>query len=370
VTPAPRHLDAPPPATAFDPASVNEADVSDKPAYVRRLPYTPNRIGGGRFRVTQQRTLLAVDEAVGHILDELERTGRLDNTIVVYTSDNGVQWGEHRLEDWRKGVPYDGSIRVPLVVRYDGIAKAGLIDTHLVANLDLAPTFAALGRARFRAEGRSFVPLLGGEATTAWRHTILLESLDVKKGFDTPSFCGVRSERRLYAIYGTNEEELYDLESDPLELENRAKDPAFADERDAFRTTIRRRCFPLPPGFEPRSLCTQVGTLADETLIATSGDDYICTRGGRDLVVGGAGADTVSAGARNLDALHRATFERLTFGPTGSFVMAGTGNDRVFARNGRADRVRCGPGRDWVIADDLDRVAADCERRWFPSRRR
>ena len=126
------------------PPSFNEPDVSDKPAHVQAMiPLGPDRTAhDDALRINQYRTLQAVDRAVGRLLRALEDTGRLDDALVIFTSDNGLLWGEHR---WvKKEVPYEEAIRVPLVVRADGIVgEAPRTDGHLVANIDLAPTIAA-----------------------------------------------------------------------------------------------------------------------------------------------------------------------------------------------------------------------------------
>ncbi|HET9250136.1 MAG TPA: sulfatase, partial [Actinomycetota bacterium] len=101
------------------PPSFDEADVSDKPAWVRDLPplTTAQEASIDAFRRDQYRSLLGVDRALGRVLDALERTGRLENTLIVFTSDNGIMHGEHR---WtKKEAPYEESIRVPLVMRWD-----------------------------------------------------------------------------------------------------------------------------------------------------------------------------------------------------------------------------------------------------------
>ena len=124
------------------PASYDEADVSDKPAYVRSNgPLSDStKATIERFRRDQYRALMSVDRAVSQILDALTDTGRLSNTLIVFTSDNGMLWGEHRWSS--KVVPYEESIRVPFVIRDDALITSPRRDGHLVLNIDLAPTFA------------------------------------------------------------------------------------------------------------------------------------------------------------------------------------------------------------------------------------
>ena len=104
------------------------------------------------FHRRQLQTLLAVDDGVKALLGELRRRRILRDTIVVFMSDNGYSWGAHRIEG--KGVPYEESIRVPLVIRYDRLFRGSRIETRTALNIDLAPTFAAAARAKRGAGGR------------------------------------------------------------------------------------------------------------------------------------------------------------------------------------------------------------------------
>ncbi len=207
------------------PPSYNEQDVSDKPEWVRRLPVltAQRQAQGDEFRRNQLRALQAVDRAIGQIVEVLRRTGRLDNSVIVFTADNGLSWGEHRWLD-RKGVAYDEAIRVPLVVRGPGI-PAGRTDPRLVQNIDIAPTFAELAAARpdIPVDGRSLLALLrGGES--AWRTEILLEHW----GGPSLSWSAIRSDRWKYVEYESGDRELYDLTADPYEMNNGATDARHA----------------------------------------------------------------------------------------------------------------------------------------------
>ena len=226
----------------------DEADVSDKPGWIRRIPRFDARRNAqvDQIRRATYDTLISLDRSVGEIVDALQRTGRLQNTLLVFTSDNGISWGEHRWVD--KVAPYDESIRVPMVVRYDPVtaSRAGTTDPRLVVNIDLAPTFAeAAGVPAPGAEGRSFLPLLAGEHVR-WRHDFAIEHLE---DVQIPTYCGVRGTRWAYVAYGTGEEELYDLKRDPYELSNIAGSPRAAPTLLRLRERARTLCDPLPPGF-------------------------------------------------------------------------------------------------------------------------
>ena len=251
------------------PPSFDEEDRSDKPAYVQAFrPVGPERTAAmEELRRNQYRTLQAVDRSVGRLLDALEDTGRLDDALVIFTTDNGLLWGEHR---WlKKEVPYEEAIRVPLVVRADAIVDAGgRVDDHLVANIDLAPTIAAAAGVELPdADGRSMLPLLeGGEAP--WRRALLIEHLQGANPI--PTYCGVRTASHVYVSYRTGEHELYDLRADPYELENLAGRRPDLEARLA--ATLKTLCDPPPPGFgSPTGIAFTIlvlGALALAALIA------------------------------------------------------------------------------------------------------
>jgi arylsulfatase A-like enzyme len=180
----------------------------------------------------QTRSLQAVDEAVGAIIDLLDQQGELDNTYIVFTSDNGFHMGEHRYAIG-KAAPYEESAGVPLVVRGPGVEKGGLRD-HMVTNNDFAPTFAAIGGAEAPdfVDGKSFEGLLGAMPPSAsdWRTAILIERLwspgDPPRAEIMPKYAALRTQNHLYVEYstnkeGANEKELYDLRKDPYQLRSR-----------------------------------------------------------------------------------------------------------------------------------------------------
>ena len=227
------------------PESFDEADVSDKPGYVQQRERLDEaaRAEVDRFRGDQHRSLLAVDRAVGQLVEALDETGRLSRAVVVFASDNGMLWGEHRWDT--KIVPYEESIRVPYVVRSDAWGEAARIDERLVLNIDLAPTFAELaGASSPRCDGESLLPILDS-TSASWRTDFLVEHLGLNSP-QVPTYCAVRSDTYVYVRYGTGETELYDLGADPLELDNRARGTGY----DAIRTTMHQRleelCAPAP----------------------------------------------------------------------------------------------------------------------------
>jgi N-acetylglucosamine-6-sulfatase len=255
-----------------DPA-FNEADVSDKPPYIRKRvllsPSAQQTYGVARPQ-NACRTLLSVDDGLASVIDALTDTGRMDTTMFIYTSDNGILDGEHRHTE--KKVPYEESIRVPLVVRYDpltgGVASH---DPHMVLNIDIAPTLTSLdglsvkpgcptppyGSCTGAFDGRSFLPLLTG-TSSQWRTKFLIEHWDDPSGPGIPTYCGVRTERYKFVHYRTGDEELYDLQQDPHELTNVLVAGGLTAPEKAKRNQLRTTlfgpgglCLPPPPGLKP-----------------------------------------------------------------------------------------------------------------------
>jgi arylsulfatase A-like enzyme len=269
ATPAPRHAGLFPKVTLPNFPAFNEKDVSDKPPWVRRSPdLGPD--AKERFEAIYQsrlQTLQAVDDLVEAIVKSLQETGKLDDTYVIYTADNGFAYGEHRLRG--KVNAYEGSIRVPLLIRGPGVPH-GQTRTQLVNNLDVVATIEQIAGATpgLVPDGQSLVPLFAN-ADAPWRSAILIEggheripegdrqskrkspkqqswlswakqTLFATWSGPQPSqrlFYGVRTPTRKYVQYGDGFEELYDLNADPYELENKASDPAYAGDRDALRKT-------------------------------------------------------------------------------------------------------------------------------------
>ena len=176
----------------------------------------------------QLRTLAAVDEGVGALVRALKRSGQLDNTVIVYTSDNGYLLGEHGQFD-NKRFAYEESIRVPLVVRYPKAVAPGTRVEALALNVDVAPTLLELAGAEplEKVHGRSLLPLLGGRPA-AWRESFLAEYFLEKVAPRTPAWQAVRTARWKYIRYTELEgmDELYDLAADPHEMRNLIDDLA------------------------------------------------------------------------------------------------------------------------------------------------
>ena len=194
--------------------AIREKDVQDKPRWIRVLPRLSPRV----LRLTadrSSRTLMGVDANVQRIIEAQGQYRDLSNTMVVYLTDNGVAWGDHRLR--LKRHPYDQASRIPLLIKYPegtiGAEPPGTSSTRMVNQLDVTATLAQLGGASPTGEGMS---LLG-----APRRKLPLEASPSRGGqLIRPGFCGVRTSRFLYLKYTDGTRELYDYRKDPYELEN------------------------------------------------------------------------------------------------------------------------------------------------------
>ena len=363
AVPALRHANAFEATEPWRPPNYNEQDVSDKPTWIRQIPPWSHDQGlnADLFRRRQLQTLLAVDDGVNSLLGELRRRRILRDTIVVFMSDNGYSWGAHRVEG--KGVPYEESIRVPLVIRYDRLFRGSRIETRTALNIDLAPTFAAAARAkRARVDGQSLLGIVGGSAAPG-RDDFLVEHLRGAPYPAMPTYCGVRSSTWKYVFYGTGEDELYDLTADPYELKSRAADPAYRTQVVAMRARLDTLCTPTPPDFSRSWLCMVAAAPGGGPLTGTDLADFICGGPGADSVAALDGSDAVLAGAGNDTIDGGAGDDELRGGSGSDSIFGGSGDDRLFARDLVSDYLECGQGYDIVVADPVDTVAADCELR-------
>jgi arylsulfatase A-like enzyme len=164
----------------------------------------------------------SVDDSVGALLDYLDSSGLAENTIVVYTSDQGFYLGEHGWFD--KRFMYEESLRTPLLVRWPGVIEPGRVEQRIVSNVDFAQTFleAAGAKAPGDMQGRSLVPLLRGETSPAWRSSFYYHYYEgADREHKVHKHEGVTNGRaKLIHFYPVGEWELYDLENDPDELVN------------------------------------------------------------------------------------------------------------------------------------------------------
>ena len=228
---------------SLDDPAYAESDVSDKNAIVRSKDVAPRDKVNEIFR-SRIRSLQAVDDGVEQLVAELRETGELDDTYIMFTSDNGFLLGEHNLIT--KNVPYRQSLRVPLVIRGPGI-PAGEVRRQYAEMIDLAPTIADIAGATplVRVDG---VSLLGSlTADDPLRNTILIQAGPSKQTDDGGAgwwWRGVTTDRYTYAdFYGEGLVELYDHLRDPAETTNVSGDPRYA----GVESELRRRLELLSP---------------------------------------------------------------------------------------------------------------------------
>jgi N-acetylglucosamine-6-sulfatase len=265
IRPAPRHQgnefadDDLPTRPNYD-----EEDVSDKPSWLRegvpRLNEQEVQRQTSWYR-NGMGSLLAVDEMIGDLADRLRDNDEIDNTVFMFTSDNGLNRGSHRLP--HKMAPYEESIRVPLAIAGPNIRQG--TETRFATHVDFPPTLFDLAGEELPndLDGRSLVPLLRG-TETRWRHDFLVEfdglystfvRIDSAADVDgylarqgmvpyVPTYRALRNEDFLYVEWYTgdvHEYELYDLDNDPYQMRNLLATPGFAAENAAVAATLQAR---------------------------------------------------------------------------------------------------------------------------------
>jgi N-acetylglucosamine-6-sulfatase len=261
-TPAPRD------SAVFSDALIPEYenwydDMEDKPEWVRRMwtygvhydkwkqsegKPVPEKIKPNPWDPRNQRwmnylrAMLAVDESVGNITEYLEQKNILDQTVFVFGSDNGFFLGAHQRGD--KRLMYEESLRIPLLIRYPEMIEAGSSSSELVMNIDVAPTLLEIagGEIPEKMQGLSLVPLLQNKAIS-WRESILYEYFQeaYAPGFET--VVGVRTRRYKYIEtphLPQDINELYDLESDPGEMDNLINHPDYQDVKLEMMAALER----------------------------------------------------------------------------------------------------------------------------------
>jgi N-acetylglucosamine-6-sulfatase len=234
--PAVRYADAFKNEPIVHTAAFNEPDMSDKPSWWGNLaPRKVQDIDGARRK--EYASLLAVDDAVKGIFATLQSKGLLDKTVVVFMTDNSNAFGEHR---WRgKGCAYDVCVHTPLLVAYPG--QQGRKVNQLVSNVDIAPTFADLAGTApgSPVDGRSLVPLLTGQAPANSPADVLLRVRHDPTQDPPPRFRAIRTQRyKNHATEGTGEVELYDLSTDPYEVQSVAGQPDYAQVQASLRQRL------------------------------------------------------------------------------------------------------------------------------------
>lgn len=229
----------------WHPKSYNEFNVSGKPAYIQQIPRFDAQLKTQiqTDAIWQIRSLQAVDRGFGRLISFLKKQGIYDNTTIIFLSDNGYMWGEHRLTG--KVLPYEEAIRVPMAISSPYIKKTQTDSSNLVLNIDMAPTILDLTATpkpeQWTLDGESLFEFLSNKKPLK-RSYFFIENLEESPINGHPSITkrvthwGVRSHNQKYIEYVTGESEFYDLVKDPLEQENQINNKDYSAEIDSLRT--------------------------------------------------------------------------------------------------------------------------------------
>ncbi len=194
-----------------------------------------------RYMKNYLRCVTTVDDSVGQLMDYLEESGLADNTVFIYSSDQGFYLGDHGWYD--KRWMYEESLRMPFIAKWPGEIEAGSEQMAMIQNLDYAETFLDIAGADVPADmqGRSLVPLMRGKLPDDWRTSIYYHYYEYPSVHMVPRHNGVRTELyKLMHFYQFDEWEFYDLASDPDELTNQFNNPQYADQIADLKSELRR----------------------------------------------------------------------------------------------------------------------------------
>jgi arylsulfatase A-like enzyme len=197
------------------------------------------------------RCIVSVDENVGRVLDELDVLDLSDNTLVVYTSDQGFYLGEHGWFD--KRFMYEESLRTPLLMRFPGRIEPGSINENLVQNLDFASTFMDVaGLASRFGQGKSLVPLFSQQNLPGWRDFVYYHYFEYPAEHMVKRHYGIRNDRYklIHFYYDIDAWEFYDLEKDPSELDNLIEDTAYQEMIQSMKESIEQDTYYQEDTFE------------------------------------------------------------------------------------------------------------------------
>ena len=188
--------------------------------------------------------VIALDNMIGQILDYLDRTGKADNTLLVFTSDHGTQVGAQGLEPWAKKHPYEESMRVPCTIRLPGALEGGIRRDTLTAPVDFFPTLCSLCDVPIprSVEGCDLSDSWLGKPNSVEQEAVLTMNFSRKYDHfeDGLEWRGIRTKQYAYARWLNGLTELFDLESDPLEMNNLAESPTHSGLREEMESHLAR----------------------------------------------------------------------------------------------------------------------------------
>lgn len=233
-----------------------------------------------RFIKDYCRVIASVDDNVGRMLDYLDKEGLADNTIVIYTSDNGFFLGDHGWFD--KRFMYEESLHIPFLVRYPGEIKPRSVNDRFIQNIDFAPTFLDYAGAPIPGDiqGRNLRPLFRGETPKDWRTSFYYHYYEYPSPHRARPHVGVRTaDHKLLYFYTINEWELFDMKKDPMELKSVYADPAYADVvktmkaeldrlRAEYKDTAELKYNPNPPAPAKKQPAKKAGKKAAKKVAA------------------------------------------------------------------------------------------------------
>jgi arylsulfatase A-like enzyme len=226
-------------ATMHIDADLNDNDTKGKPptglsgAALKKWKFT-------RYMQDYLACVQSVDDNLGRFLDFLDQSGLAENTIVIYTSDQGFFLGEHNFYD--KRFMYEESLRTPFIVRWPKRIKAGTVSKSMILNLDFAPTFLDAAGAKIPADmqGRSLLPLFAGKTPRDWRTSMYYRYYHPGH-HNVAAHYGVRTQRyKLIYFHKLDQWELYDLQKDPGEMRNVYSDSSYAKTVESLKKELQR----------------------------------------------------------------------------------------------------------------------------------
>jgi N-acetylglucosamine-6-sulfatase len=203
-----------------------------------------------RYIKNYLRCIDSVDENVGRVLDYLDENGLAENTIVIYSSDQGFYLGEHGWYD--KRWMFEESLKMPFVIRWPGHIQPGTRSDALIQNIDYAPTFLDAAGVDIPSEiqGESLIPLFAEPNSSNWRESIYYHYYEHGGEHQVPRHEGVRTNRfKLINFYSNDGFNLFDLKTDPQEMHDLSGDPKHADTLSALQKELQRlrKQYEVPP---------------------------------------------------------------------------------------------------------------------------
>ena len=214
-----------------------------------------------RYLKDYLRTIQSVDDSVGDVLDYLDQEGLTENTIVVYTSDQGFYLGEHGWFD--KRFMYEEALRMPFIIRYPGKIKPGIVVDDIITNIDFAPTLLEMAGVSVpeAVQGKSFFNNLKGKTAKDWRQSMYYHYYEYPYYHRVQPHYGIRNQRYklIHFYYDIDVWEFYDLQNDPTEMNNLIHSEAYAERIENMKTEL----YHLKKGYGNTMSLTELKSISD-----------------------------------------------------------------------------------------------------------